>query len=349
MRSSRVLRSRARQLRPLLVLRAAFRRHAFPAIVSSALALAAPAGAVSLAPGDLVALGVTAGEGSGLHRVDPVTGATSLIAAGPLSGPFALGAGQSIYVAAGGQVSRLDAETGVETVVSSGGPLANPVSLLRRSDGQLFALDRDPAPDRIARLIQIDPTTGAQTVVADGGLFAPFDLADAAVDFALHGDARALVGLYGAGGFWVDLTTGLQTPAPIGAYLNDLEISPDGQWIYRVDTIQGESVHRLDAITLSETPTFDLEDAPGIAVEDVWYPADAVVEADGRVVVAGSFLLGAEEPHLVRWSPEDGSFAYLALGNFSQVAVVPAPEPGVAMLLLFGVAALSARRARRRG
>jgi len=313
------------------------------------LALAAPAAAVSLLPGDLVALGTTAADGFGLHRVDPVNGATSLISAGPLAGPFAVGTGQSIYVAIGGEVSRLDAETGVATVVSSGGPLENAVSLVHRSDGQLFALDRAPTPDRTSRLIQIDPASGAQSVVAEGGLLSPFGLTDAAVDFTLHPDQRALVGLYGTGGVWIDLTTGVQTPADIGGYLNDVELSPDGQWIYRVDTNQGESVHRLDSITLSETPTFDLEDAPGVAVEDVWYPYDATVEADGRVVVAGTYLLGAYAPHLVRWNPDDGTWEFFAFGTFSQVAVVPAPEPGSAALLLLGVAALAARRARARG
>lgn len=313
------------------------------------LLLAAPAAAVSLLPGDIVARGTTAADGAGLHRVDPLTGATTLIAAGPYAAPFAVGTEQSIYVAGGGEVSRLDAETGVQTVVSSGGPLQNAVSLVYRSDGQLFALDADPVPNGARRVIQIDPVSGAQTVVAEGGLLTPFSTMDLPIDLALHPDQRVLVGQRGVGGFWIDLGTGVQTPVDIGSFVDDLELSPDGSTIYRVDTIQGESVHRIDAITLVDTGTFDLEDAPGVLEEDVWYPYDATVEADGRLVIAGSFLLGAAPNHLVRWNPADGSWEYLAYGSFSHVAVVPAPEPGTVALLLLGVAALAARRARARG
>ncbi len=73
-------------------------------------------------------------------------------------------------------VIRVDPETGAQTVVSSGGVFVNPAGIAIAANGDLLAADENtfggPCPVGCGGIVRVDPTTGAQTVVSSGGDFA---------------------------------------------------------------------------------------------------------------------------------------------------------------------------------
>lgn len=87
------------------------------------LSIACSATAVSLVPGDILALyGDGYGVNTGIVHVDPMTNARTLVASGNF-GDFAIAPNGSLYATAGDSVVRIDPTTGVQTIVSSGGML----------------------------------------------------------------------------------------------------------------------------------------------------------------------------------------------------------------------------------
>src|SRR5207247_424178 len=76
-----------------------------------------------------------------------------------------------------GQVTHVDARTGVQRVVSQGGYLVRPVGIAVDETGQLIVADpytiNPESPDLSSggydgAIIRIDPTTGEQTLIARG-------------------------------------------------------------------------------------------------------------------------------------------------------------------------------------
>jgi sugar lactone lactonase YvrE len=81
--------------------------------------------------------------------------------------------------AADGRVIRVDPASGAQTVVSAGGELVDPAGIAVAPDGTLFVVENvGVGPARDPAVVRIDPATGAQSVVTRGGsLCYPFGIA----------------------------------------------------------------------------------------------------------------------------------------------------------------------------
>ncbi len=71
-----------------------------------------------------------------------------------------------------GKLIKVDPVTGAQSVVSAGGNMFNPTAIAVASNGFVFIADRGPtsAANADGRVIQVNPTTGAQTVITDANL-----------------------------------------------------------------------------------------------------------------------------------------------------------------------------------
>src|SRR5262249_37631373 len=136
------------------------------AILSAALLHAAPARAVELQPGDILAVDL---RDSTLLRIDPQTGARTVISqAGLLHdlGAVAVGADRRILVGVGiwatqSGVVTVDPETGGQTLVTTGGFLRGPQDIAIEADGTLAIADADSVSSGPGRVVRVDPASGA--------------------------------------------------------------------------------------------------------------------------------------------------------------------------------------------
>ena len=143
--------------------------------VSSGGAFVVPSGIQVEADGSLVVVNQGfLGAPPALLRIDPGTGAqTVLSSTGLLSQPRGLGleADGSLVVADLGFVVRIDAQSGAQSLVSTGGNLAALGGIaVDDCTGDLFTAERGVTGGTPA-LVRIDPATGAQIVVSTGNLF----------------------------------------------------------------------------------------------------------------------------------------------------------------------------------
>jgi sugar lactone lactonase YvrE len=81
--------------------------------------------------------------------------------------------------AADGRIIRVDPASGAQSVVSAGGELVDPAGIAVAPDGTLFVIENvGVGPARDPAVVRIDPATGAQSVVTRGGnLCYPFGIA----------------------------------------------------------------------------------------------------------------------------------------------------------------------------
>ncbi len=81
--------------------------------------------------------------------------------------------------ASDGKIVQIDPRTGAQRVVSSGGLLSDPSGVAVDKDGSLVVADNNGGQsqciDGCGRLIRINPSTGAQSVISDGGEQNEFD------------------------------------------------------------------------------------------------------------------------------------------------------------------------------
>jgi len=121
-------------------------------------------------------------------------------------------------------VLRIKQDTGEATVVSSGLPLYGPIRIAISRNGNLFVCNRE-TPDEVTSIetndiIQIDPNTGAQTIVTAGGL-----LQDAGI-LAMDENDNILVADQLSGLIRVNSVTGEQTLLTSKPALG---VTPDGR------------------------------------------------------------------------------------------------------------------------
>lgn len=184
--------------------------------------------------GDLIVI-----SEQGLLRVDPVTGAQTLIAPREAfihATSIAIEANGDLIVTdsgvfkEAGAILRVDPVTGAQTVISSGGHLIFPGGVAIDGNGDFLVVDHQ-TPGGSGYVLRIDPQTGAQTIVSSGGSFVdPTDIAIDENGDLLIADANAFGGLCplrGCGGIIrVDPETGAQTTvSALGIFTNPLSIA----------------------------------------------------------------------------------------------------------------------------
>lgn len=295
------------------------------------LAVAADASAGSLLAGDiLVAL-----PDEGIVAVDPATGGSALLAAGSYA-DFAIASNGDIYALTGEpctdystpclrRVVRIEPSTGSVETLSSGGLFVHPVGVTVTRNGT-FVLERifpDYPEPRFARILEIDPATGAQSVfVADLGvrLISEWDYSDLESDS--RGDLFAGITTGVPDIVRVDAQSGAVQPLPrinanviglgIGAAEDELFIATTGtlaQDLYVLDLATGE----LDR--LGPFASFDVD-----------------VEDSGSLVVSADFEVGQDPFNLcgvnrclVRYDPESGEVLHTFddILRATEVQIVP--------------------------
>ena len=103
--------------------------------------------------------------GDNLYRV-VAPDSTAVVSPGPLPGGVAVGPDGTIYGAAGNQVVRIDAATGVRTVVSTDGFLTQPIALAVDPQGNIDVVDTYLG----GSIIRVNAQDGSQAVVSSGGI-----------------------------------------------------------------------------------------------------------------------------------------------------------------------------------
>jgi sugar lactone lactonase YvrE len=142
----------------------------------------------------LVADGHAFGGGGGVIRVNPATGAqTTVSSGGSFVDPFGVAvessgnilvADAAVFASGTGAVIRVDPSNGTQTIVSSGGFFVDPIGIAVEASGDIIVADGTafsnlPSLDT-GGIFRIDPSTGTQTILAQGPgdvLFNPFGVA----------------------------------------------------------------------------------------------------------------------------------------------------------------------------
>lgn len=263
-----------------------------------------PMGLATAANGDII----VADEYAGVIRVNPLTGTQT-----PVNGFHSLGIAIApngdIYVAGldyfgPGAVVRLNPLTGVLTTVSSGGLLMRPYGIAIEAGGDILVAD--PLAFGIVGgiwvggIIRINPLTGAQSVVASGGILrSPTGIAIAGNGDILVADAGALAS---GAVVRVDPLTGAQTTVSTGGTLNTpLGIALDANGELLVTThplsIASRAVIRVNPLTGAQTTVSSggsFYSPVGIAIVPELGPITSnVVALPNPVAVGASFQLTA--------------------------------------------------------
>jgi len=151
------------------------------AIVAQGENLIQPLGVVADSNGDLLVS--DRGLPGRIIRVDGVTGAQAVVSEGQFFGsPYAIAIapdGQVLVTEVGtsqerhNRIIRVDPSTGIQTLLtppsSVAGAFVDLHGIAVAPTGDIFVVDRGVAGAPDGRVIRVDPTSGEQTVVAQGG------------------------------------------------------------------------------------------------------------------------------------------------------------------------------------
>ena len=288
--------------------------------------------AATLEPGDLLLVG---GIPSGVHVIDPATGALL-----PFSEPGAfIGPPNSIAVDADRSVLVIDS-TQPATVLrlSPSGTVArrytgtfyNPLNVAVEPTGGILVSDQIPGTIGMGVIHRLDPVSGAQSTVSSGGSLTEASSLAVGPGGLIYATSRT-------GVIRIDPVTGTQTPVSSGGNLVapiDIAIDDDGSILVADDG--------ADAI-------IDVDPVTG---------AQRVVSSGGRLsqlrgidAEGGSIFVGnIEAPfsaQVLRIDPATGVQTPFgnATSNIRDLAAVPIPEP--AMLIVAPAIALLAMRRRK--
>jgi hypothetical protein len=314
--------------------------------------IASSASAVSLLPGDILASG-TGTVGTGIIRVDPVSGAQALVAAGDF-GDFAMGP-NFVYAISGNAVVRIEPLSGIQTTLTQGGYLSAPTGLSLGPSGEIFVLlqtpdgySADPGP---AVVVRVDPFTGMQTLHSVGGGGLVRVVHDLEAD--PNGNGIILGERVGPVLNQVDAVSGLQTEIPLeGSGFQDrsLGVTPSGD-IYFADSGGGggHQVYRVDHLTGEQTNVgtlFIFHDPDAEHYSDL-LAADVVFDASGRVLIGTTAVLnygtgGPLVPSGIFVIPygQQPNPTPLTEGVFNELQIVQnlvIPEPSTGLLVAFGL------------
>lgn len=283
---------------------------------------AQPAFAVLLLPGDILAP-----AGNKIVRIDPLTGAQTIVAAGgylTLPVAVALEADGDLLVAdvsalGAGAAIRIDPSTGEQTVVSSGGSFHAIQAIAVGPCGDIFVSNLDfiagQLPPSESRIVRVDPVTGAQAVVSIGSYL--HYLKGITVD---PGGDLLVANTLWSGNLTgqvlrVDPDGGAQTIVVNGGTLFEpqgIAVEPGGTIV--VTDIANDSIRRIDP----DSGTMTTVSSDG-ALD---YPQGIAVEAGGDLAVYDS-------AKIVRVDPVTGSQSIVSSGGSLSggrlIAVVPTP------------------------
>jgi DNA-binding beta-propeller fold protein YncE len=304
------------------------------------------AAAVVLRQGDIVVSDATA---RALYRIDPVTGANTLITTG-LKFPHGVtldGNGQIIVVNdwfnGAGNIVRVDPDTGIQTVLFSAVESDHPWWGAVLPGGDILFTDYTNAIEGGSRLRRRNVQTGAVTTVSSAGLFRQ------TLNFAISGNTLYLTDHTGFASpilpriLKFDLTTNTQTVLSSGGSLvepHGIAIDPSSGDLYVADE-NGDNgrILRVDPITGSQT----VVTTGGLLMD----PVDLTFDAQRKLLVAD--IRGANPSVVVRVDPLSGAQSLVTPAAFGQnfwgITVV-APEPACCTSLLLISAAVVSRRGR---
>ena len=174
--------------------------------------------------------GLCPGGCGGVVRVNPATGAQSIVSTGGFFvDPFGIAIeadGKILVSDASGLLIRVHPSTGAQQIVSAAGFFASPTALAVEASGTILV------DDQLSGIIRVDPVTGTQTPLSPGGLFC------GSLGLALEAGGDILVvdplAFGGPGGvIRVNPVTGAQTPVPSGG----LFVEPVGIAIARTPQV----------------------------------------------------------------------------------------------------------------
>jgi sugar lactone lactonase YvrE len=290
-----------------------------------------------LHPGDIIAVDLDFSDGTtccgGVVRVDPATGAQTLLSSGgslvrPIGaaveadGKLLIADIQAFSGAAlGGQggVIRVDPATGAQTAAASGGAFIHPMDVAVEADGSLLVADIQ-AVGGAGAIIRVAPATGAQSVVCSGGRPTALAVeADGKILFTAEADFDG-----GAGVIRVDPSSGATTQlssrgsfrGPVG-----VAVEADGRILVADDQAfsdPGGGVIRVDPVSGAQTTV----SSGGNFVR----PHGIAVEAGGTILVADPAAFDGTGG-VIRVDPVSGAQTVLSSGGVFKspfgIAVVP--------------------------
>lgn len=264
-------------------------------------------GQFALKPGEII---VSDSVASAIFRVDPLTGAKTILSSGGRPQGIAIGA-DGIVIAAdanAGAIFKVDPVTGAQTVISSGGNFVSPYGVLLEACGTIIVVDARAGGDPLGAIIRVDPVTGAQTVLSSGGhLVLPTGVAIDATGNIIVAVQGLLPSVPGAV-VRVDPVTGAQTVLSSGGSLagpTSIAFEADGKIIVGDQNATGQyygAVLRVDPVTganaiISSGGYF--RTASGVAVD-----------ADGNIFVGNQYA-----PYIVRVDPVSGAQTIFSSGG----------------------------------
>jgi sugar lactone lactonase YvrE len=268
-----------------------------------------------LLAGDILVLDFEAGTGgkAALFRVDPTTGARTILSDFGLGANQGVDLGEGMALEASGQILvtdpsagtggngalfRVDPTTGARTLLSDFGSGVNqgvgPHGVAVEATGQILVIDYDAGTAGRGALFRVDPTTGVRTLLSDfgSGVNQGVDPCDVAVEASgqiLVIDPSAGAGAQGAL-FRVDPTTGARTLlSNFGSGANrgedpvGLVVEASGQILVAdssAGSIQG-ALFRVDPTTGARTVLSDFDSGANQGVEG---PHGVAVEASGQIL-----------------------------------------------------------------
>jgi len=172
--------------------------------------------AATLNPGDLVVADPDAfGLAGGIIRVDPTTGAQTVVSSGGIfadpTGVAIAANGDIVIVDRARRVVRVDPTTGTQTIVSSGGRFVDPFRIAIDANGDFLVADVGARA-----IVRVDPTSGDQTIVSAGGSFiSPIGLAIASMETFSSQTLTHLVGRAALSGSILRRDTKQQSPQQV--------------------------------------------------------------------------------------------------------------------------------------
>ena len=170
----------------------------YRSVVTSSNLLAGPVSIVIEPAGTFI----VGDESGGLVRVNHATGAQTQLASktnftGPLGAPTGLAidpAGGILAADLSARIQRFDPVTGTASNVTSGGILSAAFGLAVGANREIYVTDAGAFIGATSKLLQVDPNTGAQTLLLTNGLKLPTGIAATASNTLYFCDSGSFLG-----------------------------------------------------------------------------------------------------------------------------------------------------------